>query len=146
MSSRQPLCLTQVNQGRTQGIICVQQILEVFWELGENKKKKKLKLKKKKKQATISGSTPQIFWVLRQVELFPTNLYTHETGLLASPQLMWTPSGKAALFHLREHFAEQQPPPLKMHAMSLSFNLEQTLAFLHLYSLYHYDALYNVMM
>lgn len=25
---------------------------------------------------------------LRQVKLFPTNLYTHETGQLASPQLM----------------------------------------------------------
>lgn len=133
----------QVNQGITQGIICVQQILEVFWELGENDKKIKIK---KIKNKLPSQEAFLIFWVLRQAELFPTNLYTHETGLLASPQLMWMPSGKAALFHLREHFAEQQPPQLKMHAMSLSFNLEQTLAFLHLYSLYHYDALYNVMM
>jgi len=50
LSSRQPLPLTQVNQGITQGIICVQQILEVFWELAENHKKnknKKIKINKK---------------------------------------------------------------------------------------------------
>lgn len=95
---------------------------------------------------SAAGSIPQIFCVLRQVELFPTNFYASETGRLASPQLMRTPSGKAALFHLREHFLSSSLLAENARNVSLSLVLEQTLAFLHLYSLYHYDALYNVMM
>lgn len=60
-----------------------------------------------------SGSIPQILCFLRQVELFPTNLYASETGRLASPQLMWMPSGKAALFHLREYFPGSSLPGWK---------------------------------